>query len=290
LRQSQQQLIETSRQIGLAEITTGLLHNLGNALNNIHTSASVAVSQFSGSKVADLVKVVALLREHENDLANFLANDARGQKVIVYLDRLATHLSAGQNELKRELESLKKSVEHANSILACQQNYARNAGQLETVSPVQLVEDALQMNANSLARHEIQVVRDFAPELQEVTVRKHMVLQILVNLIRNAQKACDGTTGAEKLLTLRVTCPSPERIQMEVRDNGVGIPVENLDRIFAYGFTTRKDGHGFGLHSGARMAEEMGGSLTAHSDGVGKGASFTLEFPVQPRHTELPQV
>jgi two-component system NtrC family sensor kinase len=72
------------------------------------------------------------------------------------------------------------------------------------------------------------------------------------------------------------------RLQIEVRDNGVGIPPENLARIFTYGFTTREDGHGFGLHSGRRMAEDMGGSLTARSEGLGKGASFVLEFPCQP--------
>jgi signal transduction histidine kinase len=72
------------------------------------------------------------------------------------------------------------------------------------------------------------------------------------------------------------------RIKISVHDNGVGISPENLARIFNHGFTTRKDGHGFGLHSGALAAKEMGGSLTVHSDGPGKGASFTLELPVQP--------
>jgi len=276
-------LMETSRQIGLAEITTGLLHNIGNALNSINVSASVAADKVSNSKAGNLSKALTMLRDNEADLARFITTDPKGRQVIGYLGQLAPRLIQEQAELKAEIDSLKKSVEHANDILACQQNYAKNAGRLETVTPFQLIEDALQMNANSLARHHIGVIRDYAPNLPAVTVRKHMVLQILVNLIRNAQKACDASESHDKCLTLRMGCSQAGRcIQIDVRDNGVGIPPENLSRIFTHGFTTRLDGHGFGLHGGLRMAEEMGGSLTAHSEGVGKGASFILEFPCQP--------
>jgi PAS domain S-box-containing protein len=283
LQQSQQRLIETSRQIGLAEITTGLLHNIGNALTSVNISASVAADKLSHSKIGYLSKAIDLLRAHDADLAQFITSDPKGRKTIVYLGELAPRLVQEQAELKEEIGSLKKSVEHANDILACQQNYAKSAGRPETVQPVQLVEDALQMNANSLARHGIRIIRDYAPDLPDVTVRKHQVLQILVNLIRNAQKACDEADLPEKCLTLRLGCTQADRrVQIQVRDNGVGIPTENLARIFTHGFTTRKDGHGFGLHSGVRMAEEMGGSLRAHSEGVGRGASFVLEFPCQP--------
>jgi PAS domain S-box-containing protein len=283
LQQSQLRLIETSRQIGLAEITTGLLHNIGNALNSVNISAGVAAGKIGNSKVGNLSKAITLLRSHESDLASFLSGDPKGRQVIPYLGELAPRLVQEHAELHEELKSLKKCVEHANDILSCQQNYAKSAGKLEAVHPSQLIEDALQMNANSLARHHIKVVRDYAPDLPEVTVRKHVVLQILVNLIRNAQKACDAAESADKCLTVRLAAgEGNRRIQMEVQDTGVGIPPENLARIFTHGFTTRKDGHGFGLHSGARMAEEMGGSLTARSEGVGRGASFILEFPCQP--------
>jgi len=115
-----------------------------------------------------------------------------------------------------------------------------------------------------------------------VVVRKHQVLQILVNLIRNAKTACAAAAAPEKRLTLSTRWePTTRRIRIEVRDNGVGIPPENLGRICTHGFTTRKDGHGFGLHSGLRIAKELGGSLSVHSGGLGQGASFTLEIPCQ---------
>jgi two-component system NtrC family sensor kinase len=119
--------------------------------------------------------------------------------------------------------------------------------------------------------------------LGDVTVQKHLVLQILVNLIRNAENACEASAAPRKRLTLGLAGnAAKDRILIEVRDNGIGISPANLGQVFIHGFTTREDGHGFGLHSGAHMAKEMGGSLTAHSEGAGKGASFILEIPCQP--------
>ena len=114
-----------------------------------------------------------------------------------------------------------------------------------------------------------------------LNVEKHKILQILVNLLRNAKYACDDSGRADRRLTVRVA-NGAARVKISVMDNGVGIPPENLTRIFNHGFTTRKGGHGFGLHSGALAAKEMGGSLTVHSDGHGQGAVFTLELPCNP--------
>jgi PAS domain S-box-containing protein len=283
LQLSQQRLIETSRQVTLAEMASGILHNIGNALNSVNISASVAADKVKNSKIDNVSKAITMLRDHENDLADFLKNDSKGRHLIGYLGDVAQHLLQEQTALQEELKVLKKSVEHANEIIASQQNYAKTSGRFETVKAVDLVEDALRMNVNSLARHQVEVVRDYASQLPEVTVQKHQVLQILVNLIRNAQKACEAFESSDKRLILRVRADSQKKLmRIEVHDSGIGIPPENLSQIFTHGFTTREDGHGFGLHSGARMAKELGGSLTGQSEGVGKGASFILEFPCQP--------
>ena len=226
---------------------------------------------------------MTMLRDHEAGLADFLTNDPKGRQLIGYLGQVAEHLVEEQRELQEELGSLKKSVEHANEIIARQQSHAKAQGRLETVCAVELAEDALRMNATSMEQHHIEVTRDYAAGLPDAFVQKHLILQILVNLIRNGQKACEASESPEKRLTVRLRCNQAERrIQIEVRDTGVGIPPENLARIFTHGFTTREDGHGFGLHSGLRMAKEIGGSLTVQSEGVGKGASFILEFPCEP--------
>ena len=287
LRVSQQQLLETSHQIGMAEMATSVLHNMGNALNSIGVSATVAAEKLSKLKVGGLTQAVGLMRAHEADLGDFITRDPHGRHLPEFLGRLAEHLAEEQSLVLEELGNLRKGVEHVNDILTVQQNYARMSSLTQAAAAVDLVEDALRMNAHSLEQHGVQVSRDYAPNLPEVTVQKHKVLQILMNLIRNARYACDASGSAEKRLTLRLnTAADGRHLRIEVADNGIGIPSENLTRIFDHGFTTRKDGHGFGLHSGVAAAKEMGGSLTVQSGGVGKGATFILEFPLQP--AEIP--
>ena len=206
-----------------------------------------------------------------------LTNDPKGRQVPVYLAQLAALLSDEQASTLEELAQLQKNIEHIKDIVTMQQSFAKVSGVTELVKAADLVEDALRMNASSLARHNIQIIKEFE-EAQLITVEKQKVLQILVNLVRNAQDACDNSGREKKRLTLRVS-HGDDRVRIAVCDNGVGIPAENRTRIFAHGFTTKKDGHGFGLHSGALAAREMGGSLTVESDGPGQGATFTLELP-----------
>ena len=161
-----------------------------------------------------------------------------------------------------------------------QQSYAKISGVVEIVEVGDLVEDALRMNAEALVRHEVDVVREYTP-VPSIAVEKHKVLQILVNFICNAKYACDEAGISKKQMTVRVA-PRDARVQISVTDNGVGISPENLTRIFNHGFTTRKEGHGFGLHSGALAVQEMGGSLEVWSAGLGRGATFTVELPLQP--------
>jgi signal transduction histidine kinase len=98
-------------------------------------------------------------------------------------------------------------------------------------------------------------------------------------VIRNAKYACDESGNAEKRVTVRVSAAHGAMV-IAVIDTGVGIPPENLERIFSHGFTTRKDGHGFGLHSCALAARDLGGSLQGESAGPGQGATFTLTLPL----------
>jgi signal transduction histidine kinase len=147
----------------------------------------------------------------------------------------------------------------------------------EPLDPATLMEDSLRMNSSALVRHDISVVRDFEP-VATVQAERGKVLQILVNLIRNAKYALDEGRASDKVLTLRLEPGPRDTVRFIVRDNGVGIPAENIPRLFAHGFTTRPQGPGFGLHSSARAARELQGSLAVHSDGPGHGATFTLEL------------
>ncbi len=273
----QSELLETSRRASQAEVASSVLHNVGNVLNSVNIASSCVADRLRKSKAANLSKVVKLLAEHENDLGGFFTNDPKGRQVPLYLAQLSGLLAGEQADALEDLAQLQKNIEHIKDIVTMQQSFGKVSGVTEIVTATDLVEDALRMNASNLAQHDIQIVKEFE-ETRLITVEKQKVLQILVNLVRNAQDACDNSDREEKRLTLRVT-HGDDRVRIAVCDNGVGIPPENRTRIFAHGFTTKKDGHGFGLHSGALAAREMGGSLTVQSDGSGQGATFTLELP-----------
>jgi PAS domain S-box-containing protein len=271
------QLLDTSREAGMAEVATNVLHNVGNVLNSVNVSTGLIVESVKKSRVSSLARVVTLLQEHAHDLGAFVTNDSRGKHVPAHLAQLSEHLRAEQGANVRELDLLRRNVDHIKEIVTMQQSYAALGGMKEMVKVVNLVEDSLRINEGAFSRHELEVIREFE-NVPPLNVEKHKILQILVNLLRNAKYACQDSERADKRLTVRVA-NDDGRVKISVEDNGVGIPPENLTRIFNHGFTTRKDGHGFGLHSGAVAAKEMGGSLTVHSDGPGRGATFTLELP-----------
>lgn len=276
------QLVETSRLAGMAEVATSVLHNVGNVLNSVNVSASVIQDQIKASRVKKVADVSGLLKANAGDLGRYLTTDPKGKQLPGYIDALGSHLEQERSAMLTELESLTHNIEHIKEIVSMQQNYAKVRGVVETVPVADLIEDALRINAGAIERHALELRREYdTHHLPTVTVEKHKVLQILINLIRNAKYACDESGRQDKVLTVRAT-NGDGRVKIHIQDNGVGIPPENLTRIFNHGFTTRKTGHGFGLHSGALAAKELSGSLTAHSDGPGKGATFTLDLPADP--------
>jgi len=274
------QLVEASHLAGMARIATNVLHNVGNVLNSVNVSAALILSRVRASKAPGLARAVQLMEEHADDLGAFLASDPKGKVLPGYLRQLASALVAEQNDAIKELAALGKNVEHIKEIIAAQQAYAGASRLLEKVQVRELVDDALRINAEALAQRRMVVEKEMAP-LPELLLDQGRILQILVNLISNAEQAMDGVTDREPRLTVRVELVAGHRLRICVADNGVGIATQALSQVFVHGFTTKKTGHGFGLHSAVIAAHEMGGTLTAHSDGPGTGAAFTLELPVE---------
>ncbi|MFL5355291.1 ATP-binding protein [Archangium sp.] len=281
LKDVHRQLVQVARQAGRAEVATSVLHNVGNVLNSVHTSAMLAKERLVGLQVEDVGQLAAMLEERRGDLATFLTQDERGRHVMPFLSGLGQHLRKETHEAVSLLDEVGRYTEHIGTIVKLQQNYTRTPRLNEPADLAELLEDALRINSAGLTRHEVRVERHLSP-VPQVMTDKHKVLMILVNLISNSKYALDAAPAEQRCLTLRMEAPGAGRIRLEVRDNGMGIAPELLTRIFQHGFTTRDEGHGFGLHSSALAAQELGGTLTAHSDGPGKGATFTLELPCTP--------
>lgn len=289
LEQTHKNLIDASRMAGMAEVATGVLHNVGNVLTSLNVSATIVVQGLQELKAESLAKLGTMLQQHANDLPNFMAHDPKGQRIPQFIASLGDHVSQQRDRLLAEMKSVVENVDHIKEIVTMQQAYATMIGVVESLQPSALFEDAIRMNAGALLRHEVTVERDFQP-VPNVLGERGKILQILVNLIRNAKYACDEVQKAQKRIALRLRSTDPATVQLIVEDNGIGIPAENITRIFQHGFTTRTEGHGFGLHSSANAAKEMKGRLVGESDGVGRGARFILELPVaQPAPTTPPQ-
>ncbi|WP_431191931.1 sensor histidine kinase [Pseudomonas halotolerans] len=279
MSQVQTELHAKSRQAGMAEIATAVLHNVGNVLNSVNVSAELVSSLMRTSKVQGLGKVAQMMNEHGHDLSDFLTTDHKGKMLPGYLLKLAEVVATEQQGIIEELGQLTKGIDHIKTIVAAQQSYAVAVSIVETVPVPELIDDAWRMSAGSLARLGVTMVKDIA-DLPLLALDRHRVLLILVNLINNARQALVGVVDRSPCITFGASLVQGPALRITVADNGNGIAPEHLARIFSHGFTTRQDGHGFGLHSCALAAQEMGGSLTVHSDGVGRGATFILDVPL----------
>lgn len=281
LQDTQSELLDTARLAGMAEIATNVLHNVGNVLNSVNISADLVSRKLRGSKALGLGKAMQLINEHPNDLGTFLTRDEKGKLVINYLNQLVEAIALEQRDMADELAQLSKSVDYIKDIVSTQQSYAGANSLMEPLNISELLEDALRMNAGALTRHQVVVVKDYS-DVPPIMGDKHRLLLILINLISNAKYAMSDLSKRPRAMTLSVSIVDKTTLQISVKDDGEGIAAQNMTRIFAHGFTTRKEGHGFGLHSCALAAIEMNGHLTAHSDGPGKGARFTLQIPLTP--------
>jgi len=278
LKVAQEKLLETAREVGMAEVATGVLHNVGNVLNSVSVTAESIQKRVRNSKISYLSDVVGLLEQHKDQLGAFITTEDRGKKLPVFLANLSKELVDEQERCLEALEALTKHVQHVGDIIQLQQSHSKSKGLIEPTSIAELVEDTIQINSEAVTRNNIEVRRELAT-LPTVLIDRHKVLQMLTNLISNAIYALSKSGRDDKILKICVGEPKDGYFRIDVCDNGIGIPPENLTRIFEHGFTTKKKGHGFGLHSTALSANELNGSIRVHSDGPGRGAVFTLELP-----------
>jgi signal transduction histidine kinase len=278
LRATQASLVDAARRAGMAEIATNVLHNVGNVLNSVNLSADLIGGMLRASKAGGFGRAVELINAHEADLGHFFTLDDKGKRLPGYLNKLVQAVGTEQAEVMAELGQLSRRIDHIKDIVATQQSYAGDTSVLESVSVAGLLQDVVQMNEASMARHHVRIVLQVA-ELPEARLDRTRLLQILMNLLSNAKQACAGLCLDDALVTIQAQAAGGH-LQIVVSDNGMGIAPEHLTLVFAHGFTTRPDGHGFGLHSCVLAAQDMGGTLVAHSEGPGRGATFTLDLPL----------
>ncbi len=276
LHDMQQQLVAASRQAGMAEIATTVLHNVGNAMNSINVSTQLVRTSVMRLKMDRIGKIAALLDEHRDNLGEYLAEGERGSQIISLLQGLTAQLDDRRATANKELDGLARHVEHVKAVVRSQQEAAKMGGVVEDVALPSVIDDALQLVQDSLDKHGITVVREEVA-MAEVPVDRHRLLQIIANLVGNAAQALRSHDGQRQMrICVHEVNTAP---QIVVTDSGPGVPAAIGDRIFQYGFTTKRDGHGFGLHASALLAGELGGELRLQPPVEGEGATFVLTLP-----------
>ena len=278
LKELNSKIADIARSAGMAEVASGVLHNVGNVLNSVNVSTSMLKSHVKNSKINNLEKLVGMIKDHEDDLCDFLKVDEKGKYVIPFLYGFSEQLQKDKKLQIAELDSLSDNIEHIKNIVTMQQSYTGNMGVIERVKASALMDDAVNINVSSMTKHKITVERSYDDD-PEISVDKHKLMQVLVNLVSNAGHAVSNNEG-DKKVTVKIH-KNKDDIVFSVEDNGIGMAAEDMERIFEFGFKKRVGGHGYGLHHSAIMAKDLDGKIKVSSDGLGKGARFELSIPIK---------
>jgi NO-binding membrane sensor protein with MHYT domain len=271
-----QEQFEKSRQLVMAEISASVLHNVGNVLNSVNVSANLVAEKVTNSKLSGIIKLSTLFNDHKSNMAEFF-NDERGVKALEYLTMLGKQWHDEQIDLTNEMARINKNLSLIKEIISTQQELSKTSGYDQIVSVNELIEEAL-LISGLYQKKDITLVKEFA-KLNPITTDKVKILQVFVNLLRNAKDAVLESGKANMIITIKTYTINDNRIGIEVTDNGVGIGDKNINKIFSYGYTTKVHGHGFGLHTSALAINAIGGKINITSPGLKEGATVALEIP-----------
>ncbi|MCA9139251.1 MAG: GHKL domain-containing protein [Planctomycetales bacterium] len=277
LEKLNQRLVEASHRAGMLEVATGVLHNVGNVLNSINVSSEMIRRKLQNDRSKGLQKAVELMCQNQSQLGKFFTSGQKGEQLLKYLECLVEAIRDDREVSLDEVKVLSDRVEHVKHIVNMQQNYAVSESVTVNLSVAEAIRNALMINDAGLQRHRVNIECDCCDSIY-IETDHHKFMQILINLISNAKYAVSASDGEDKQVKIRAEM-NEGSLEVTVTDNGVGIANENLTKIFSHGFTTKQDGHGFGLHSCALAAQQMGGRLSAESRGEGHGATFRLVIP-----------
>lgn len=281
LQDLQSQLTATARAAGMAEIANGVLHNIGNVLNSVNVAAQLSIENVRNLPIGKLDRVALLLQDKRQELGEDWTTFEGISALPDLLLQLSNALNTQRAAVTRELQQLEEHIEFVKQIVQSQQSFSRQAGVLEEVSVTEVFETAWKFVSCHSHRSGIQVSRQFDFR-GKIRIDKGKLLQILSNYIKNSIEAVRECSQAEPSLVLATRQLNDGMVEFSVTDNGQGIDPASLESIFRHGFTTKADGHGFGLHSAACAARELQGNVAVHSDGIGLGARFCVRVPLSP--------
>lgn len=278
LKKAETELAEKSRRAGMAEIAAGVLHNVANVLSSVNSSNTFIKDTAKNSNIDGLIKANQLLRDHIDHIDQFIFEDPKGKKLLNYYLKLEEPLRKERDDIVSQSERLDEKISIINDVIVAQQSHAGSARNTSETLLTDIIDITLSLQDDIADQDSLNIVKDLNASSPVIAERSKLI-HVLVNFIKNAVESMEDNHPEDKNLTIK-TWEDSYKVYLSVTDNGTGIKNENLDKIFAHTYTTKKKGHGFGLHSSANYMEEMGGKIEVSSKGIGKGTTFTLVFPI----------
>ena len=281
LKTAQANLLRQAHEAGMAEMAVGILHNIGNAITPAKVSTSLLLKRIQGSSIRNNIK------EMMTGFGRCLAEPAGvssedSEKLRKIADLLPEALLEEYGHIVSEIEKVRDKHDHIESIIHLQLRYARLTGDIEDVNANKVVTDALEMLEESIGKYSVTVTRELAPDLPAIRIEQPKLLQVVVNLVKNAVEAMRDADSDKRILVVSTGLAADRQfIKISIKDNGVGFDPEARKKLFSYGYTTKKYGSGFGLHSCANFVIANNGTIEAYSSGPGAGAEFVVRLPLE---------
>ncbi len=273
---------------GRLEIVDTILHNIGNAINSVTVGIDTVYNLLADDLlVRRLTALAEALKQHEDNLADYIANDPQGQKALPFLLTLSQDFKVADEKLRQTVGRIRDRTRHIVDIIRTQNSYQETSGTSKDINLAAAISDAIKMLQDSIDKRHIQIEIDCDNAPEEIRIQESQFHQMLVNLTKNAIEAIDelansGGLTEEPHIQIRAYIDG-DYLCIDITDNGIGVAPEDIDKIFGAGFTTKKQGNGLGLHSSANFVISSGGQILPFSEGKGKGTTIRIML----QHTSI---
>ncbi|EHL32575.1 sensor histidine kinase [Legionella drancourtii] len=276
-------LMSMAHQAGMAEVAVSVIHNVGNVLNSVGVSVGIIKESMSNSIYQKIGLLTDMLKKHQSNLIEYFQNDEQGKLIPDYLMLLFAEIQRNKLILDNEVNDLQQHYHLIKDILSAEDELTGPKSVSEPVSLAEVMDSSIHtvMRTDSMLTKNITLNKDYR-YTSSIMTNKTNLMQIFVNLLKNAKESVmELKEDMPRKINISIARKKNlNEVELRIKDNGIGILPENLSKIFTFGFTTKQNGHGFGLHNSALIAKQLGGTLEVESDGFGNGALFILTLPI----------
>jgi len=286
LDQANNNLLKNEYEGGMAEMSVGVLHNIGNTLTPSKIALSMLLNRLEKSPLRQHIRNI--LKPLEEVIPCCELPEDEKQKLLKIIQILPGSLEEEYEQSILEVEKIREKQEHIASIIALHMRYSHLQVDYCEVSLPRIIEDAISMQSESIHKRHIEIIKEIN-NIPYIKIQESKLLQILVNLIKNAYESIDLNPQSSKQVTIKAYVDDSinNQVIVKIKDTGSGFSSGADKQFFDFGYTSKSEGTGFGLHFCKSFLNSIGGDITAYSEGEGSGSEFTLYLPLLSENNTL---